>query len=113
MSTLARTGDRIIVHTGKTLRITSEGYSRTASLEYILDGLEHTYVTQAGSRIRYRAILDGNSLRIRGTLTSKSVVDHPIDHKYVLSDDNTILTHITTIASPIGPIVRKEVFRKQ
>jgi len=115
MSTLPNTGDLVIVHSGQTLRITNELGSRSLTMEYILDGVEHTYLGRPGSNFRYKAVLDGVTLRITGYGNSSSlgVVNRPIDNTYILSPDNKMLTYITTTSSRVGPIVRTKVFRRR
>jgi hypothetical protein len=115
MSTLPNTGDLVIVHSGQTLGITNELGFRSATMEYILDGVEHTYLGRSGSNFRYKAVLDGSTLRITGyrNVPSLDVVNRPIDDTYILSPDNKMLTYLTLTSSRVGPPVRTQVFRRQ
>ena len=112
-STLPCTGDRTILHSGNMLRITNEWNSRIYARDYILDGLEHSQVAQSGSRLKYRAVLNGLTLHIIGSLNlpRQRLLDQPIDDTYVLSDDMNAITHFTTLIGPKGPFIGREVFR--
>jgi len=112
-STLPSRGERIIVHAGNTFRISREWNSKIYFLEYTVDSLEHVYVNDRNDRLKYTAVLDGNTLRVRGTLYSRQAINHPVDDTYVLSQDGKTLTHFIVIMSRRGPVIEKEVYLKK
>ena len=71
LSTLPPRGDRIIQHVGNTFTITRIWGSESSTGQYIVDGLEHTFLNDKSDRFRYIAHLTGNTLRIHGTLNER------------------------------------------
>jgi len=112
-STLPYTGHLVILQNANTFIISTEYNSKTYSLEYIADGIEHTYVLPKNGSLRYVAILDGNTLRISGRADVRASIDHPVEDTYILSNDRKTLTHVTKMIARNGPIVRQQIYRRQ
>jgi hypothetical protein len=66
--------------------------------EYIADGAEHTRIT-ANGRAVYKAVMNGNSLRLTGTLSSEAG-ESEIDQTFSVSSDGSTLTHVSKIGNP-------------
>ena len=114
-STLPYSGGFMIIHFGNHLtmtQLTREG--ETSSIEYNLDGFEHS-VERGERTFQYRAILEGNVLRIAGTITSGALTQDMGEDQYILSDNGQTLTHLTTVFDPRDDPkqIRKLIFRKQ
>ena len=112
-STQPDTGERIILHRGNVFRISRLWNSKIYSVEYIVDGLEHTYITPGNDRLKYTAVLTGNTLRITGTFDWRVATNDPYDHTYVLSRDGRTLTHTIMIMSRKGPVIEKAIYIKK
>ncbi len=103
-------GDLIIVHSGNHLTMIRTTENGDSSIEYTIDGFEHATVSGENT-FKYLAVLEGNVLRITGTVTSRAMVSLPSDNTYILADNGKTLTRLVTDANQRSSRIHKVVFR--
>ena len=103
--------DLTIKQAGNILTISRTMGQNAVETAYTMDGAEHTSTSQRGD-LKYKAVLNGNSVHITGTQASQRG-DRPVDQTYALSEDGKTLTLTSVNQGQNGPTTRKQVFDKK
>lgn len=104
-------GELTIKQAGNVLTISRAMGQQTMDTSYTMDSAEHTNTSQMGD-LKYKAVLEGNSVHITGTQASQRG-DRPVDTTYALSDDGKTLTVTNVRQGQNGPTTSKQVYDKK
>jgi len=104
-------GEMTIKQAGNVLTISRMMGQNAMESAYILDGAEHTATSQQGD-LKYKAVLNGNSIHITGTQGSQRG-DRPVDQTYTFSTDGKTLTLATVNQGQNGATTRNQVYDKK